>query len=234
MHVFTAKAKDKERTNLPNNHGVLISPLPPLLSEERSHTARTIQAHPPGHLAQLLLLPLGPPPRLPGLPRSLQRGERTRHLPFMGEAGPHPQGPDDTQQAIQNSSTDRPPAFSGRIRLFHLPKRPNLLASFPWNNPCKSLQKLKSCFKSPTFHPSYLDGSSKLQIIYGNITAWTIILTSPITQATGFKLSNHTANHGKKLGCGLRCHRHPSPSPLHFHGCPPPLCPSQMVRIKRR
>lgn len=161
MHVFTAKAKHKERTNLPNNHGVLISPLPPPLSEERGHTARTIQAHPPGHLAQLLLL-LGPPPRHPGLPRSLQRGERARHLPLKGEAGPHPKGPDDNQQAIQNSSTDRPPAFSGRIRLFHLPTRPNLLASSPCNNPYKSLQKRKSCFKSPTFHPSYLNQYEQL------------------------------------------------------------------------
>src|SRR4051812_27878787 len=97
-----------EKTNLPNDHSVLIGPLLALLREERSNAASAIGEHPAGDLVHLLLnirlALLRPPaahsPRILG-PRRQQRRRRrgaggdpadphAAATAVGGQTGPHP------------------------------------------------------------------------------------------------------------------------------------------------
>lgn len=123
-------------SNLPNDHGVLIGSLPALLGEERGDAAGPVQEHPPGDPMEMLLflrvaprprlLPL-PPPR-PLRPQRRRRGGRRAGgaaLPVRRQAGPHSEGPDHAQYALQTSQAAAPDLLpSCRLRRGLPPTRP--------------------------------------------------------------------------------------------------------------
>ena len=118
----------KGKTNLPNNHSILIDPLLPLLTKQRSNLARTIHKQPLGnsmqpqlHLGIKWAVPLhylggrlpslvSPHLRLghSGCCQSIREGAGRAAVgasAVPGKTRSHSQSPDYTQQAIQPHRT---------------------------------------------------------------------------------------------------------------------------------